>query len=318
MMMSPVAADQLINILLSPSIQRETFGSTPAWFKAFRQQAGAYSLSIDRALLGGRISQCFGFAFAAGYQSAIEALFQAEQTRLAAFCVSEKGGNHPRMIHTRLEHQSGQLIVTGEKSFVSGGVDAAQLYVACHDLRSGNGLDHNGRPCLKVLQLTPDIPGVEVKSLPPLGFMPEVTHGRVSLESVVITESMILSGDGYQDYIKPFRTYEDVHVLASICGYRLAEAIDGRWPEEIVDQYLTLIMALRSLSQMQLSKAPAHIGLAAIREQFDALVLRSNTYFEKSNTQAYEHWIRDQHLLQVARSAHEKRTSAARQTILQA
>lgn len=311
-------ADQLVNILLSPAFHRPSFDSTKNWFQAFRQQTGMFSLSIDRALLGGRMSQCLGYAFAAGYQSAIEALFDADSTQLAAFCVSETGGNHPRSIQTRLAKQANLLSLHGEKSFVSGAHDAQNLYIACLDVREGNGLDHAGRPCLKIVQISSDLPGVELHALPPLGFIPEVRHGKVSLQEVEISPTMILPGDGYLDYIKPFRSYEDVHVLAAVSAYRLAEAIQGHWPDAYIDQYLALIMALRSLSQMSLNNAPAHIGLAAIREQFDELVKQTDPFFESTNPAGYEHWIRDRRLLQVAKAAHEKRTHAARQAIFRA
>jgi hypothetical protein len=285
------------------------------WFKAFNQQTRQFDAALDRALLGGRFSVNVSFAFVAGYQSAIEALFQPEQIALAAFCVSEKNGNHPRAIETCLSQNGTQTLLSGSKTFVSGAGDAQVLYIACQDKRSNEGLDAEGRPLMKVVKLDARQAGVEIHALPALGFVPDIAHGKVSLNEVAVTAEMILPGDGYRDYVKAFRSYEDVHVLAAITAYRLGAAIDGKWPEQSIEAHISLILALRALADMNLQQAPAHIALAAIRTQLEDLLSRSDEYFQTSNPQAYSGWQRDKRLLSVARQAHQKRTVSAWQRL---
>jgi len=309
-------SETLLNILLSPSIKRQRFASMAEWFKSFNQQTRQFDLPLDRALLGGRFSSNVSFAFAAAYQSAIEALFQPEQIALAAFCVSEKNGNHPRAIESCLIQQANQTVISGRKSFVSGAADAQLLYVACQDKRSGDGFDATGRSLIKVVKLDAGQAGVEIQNLPALGFVPDIAHGSVTLREVQLSAEMILPGDGYLDYVKSFRSYEDVHVLAAIAAYRLGEAIEGKWPKQIIETHISLILALRALVGMNLQQAAAHIALAAIRTQLEDLLSRSEAHFQTSNPQAYSDWQRDKRLLNIARQAHQTRTASAWQRII--
>lgn len=304
-------AEELLNILLSPATRSQTFTSMAQWFHVFNQQVRRFELSLDRALLGGRLSENLSYAFAAGYQSAIEALFQPQALELSSFCVSESKGNHPRAIEARLTVEDGQLHLSGYKSFVSGAGDAQRLYIACLDQRIGHGLDAEGRPIIKVVSLAADQPGVEIESLPPLGFVPEVAHGKVRLNNVLLEPEALLPGDGYLNYVKAFRTYEDVHVLAAVTAYRLGEAIKARWPDQLVQSHLPIILGLRSLTQMDLQQPSAHIALAAVRSQLESLIQQTDSYFLKGNPEAFAAWQRDKVLLNVASKAHQKRTETA-------
>ena len=304
-------AGRLINILLSSSLERRTFGAMADWFKDFNQQTRHFSQAIDRAMLGGRMSANVGFTFSSAYQSAIEALFNPTEILLSSFCVTEEQGNHPRSIQTRLFEDAGQLLVTGSKSFVSGANDSQCLYIACRDERNGNGFDADGRPIIKMLSLKTDIEGVDVKAMPALGFIPEVSHGKVTLNNVLVTQTQVYPEDGYVGYVKAFRSYEDLYVLAAIVAYRLGEAVDQTWPEPFLEEHVSLVLALRSLSDMDLTKPAAHIGLAACRSQLTVLIEKTNTLFSKSDPEGYQRWCRDKVLLNIAQKAHEKRTTGA-------
>jgi acyl-CoA dehydrogenase len=303
--------DRLVNILLTGSLVRKTFGSMAAWFKDFNEQTRPFIMPIDRAIIGGSLSLNVGFAFASAYQSAIEALFQPQDSRLSSFCVTEEKGNHPRDIQTRLFIESGQLLISGSKKFVSGANDSQRLFIAGRDERDSNGLDKQGRPVLKMVELCTPSKGLKIEEMPALGFVPEISHGKVQLDNVHITEKQILKGDGYLDYLKAFRNYEDLYVLAAITGYRLGESLDGQWPKDTIENHIALLLAIRSLSSMNLSKAAAHIGLAACRAQLKALILNTNSLFESSNPNAYGLWDRDKVLLDIAKTAHQKRTQNA-------
>lgn len=303
--------ETVINILLSRSTQGQRFASMAQWFTSFNQQTGYFESPLHRAMLGGRFSANVSFAFAAAYQSAIESLFQPEACVLSAFCVSEKQGSHPRAIETALYQDPRGIRLSGSKGFVSGATDAECLYVACQDKRSGSGLDAEGRPLIKVVKVEVSQQGLEIQKLPPLGFVPDIAHGKVKFSDVLIKDEDILPGDGYLNYVKAFRSVEDVHVLAAITAYRLGEAIQGHWPEQLITAHLPVILGLHTLVEMELSKPAAHIGLAAVRSQFDELLRLTDKHFSLSNPQAFSDWNRDKVLLNVAQQAHQRRTDSA-------
>ena len=39
-------------------------------------------------------------------------------------------------------------------------------------------------------------------------FVPEISHAEVELDRVKVSDADVLPGDGYDDYLKPFRTIE--------------------------------------------------------------------------------------------------------------
>ena len=302
---------QLLDTLLDASQKRGTFESMASWFDAFNKQTRQFDRTIERAILGGRLSKNMGFAFASGYQSAVEALFQgqivAEGSRqIASLCVTEEEGNYPRAIKTCLVEENGRFFLSGNKAFVSGANDAQRMFIACR-----TGEDDQGRPQLKMVSVPTDAIGVEIKSLPTLKFIPEVSHGSVSLDRIELSSAQILKDDGYTHYVKPFRTYEDLHVLAAVLGYRLGEAIDSGWSQDIIQAHLPLILAIRALGDMDLSQATVHISLAACRDQLMDLIEKTDSVFEQYNPQHYRFWLRDKVLLKVAIKAHKLRTEKA-------
>lgn len=304
-------------LLLSRELGKERWAAMPMgeWFIKFKNATSGYERAIDRAFLAGCLSSNVGFAFAGAYQSAIEALFLLEESLLASVCVTEVGGNHPRAINTRLYYDGAQLRLMGEKSFVSGANDAGIIYVACRDEREGNGIDAEGRPLIKMLALNVGSASIDVEAMPSLGFLPEITHGKVKLD-LEVDDSVVLPGDGYLNYVKAFRTYEDLHVCAAIVGYRLGEAMSSEWGVEAVEQHIVLILALREISTMDLRSSAAHIALSSCRRRLDDLIAETNVLFEDKNNEAYVRWQRDSRLLKVASKAHGVRTEKAWQSFI--
>ena len=302
---------ELLDTLLDPRLERWQPTGMAEWFKVFKQSTERFDKSIDKALLGGRMSQCVGFAFSAGYQSAIESLFGLEEPVMASLCVTEAEGNHPRAIKSRLFEDDGKLFISGRKNFISGAEHAGLMYVACRDERFGEGLDAQGRPIIKVLKIPTKAAGVSIETMPALGFIPEVSHGRVWLDAVALEAEQVLSGDGYLNYVKAFRSYEDLHVLASIAAYRLGEAVDSAWGKGFIEQHLAVILALRELASMPLDSAVAHIALSACRSQLMTLIEASDSMFEEKNAEGFQSWQRDKVLLKVASKAHKARTERA-------
>lgn len=57
-------------------------------------------------------------------------------------------------------------------------------------------------------------------------FIPELPHAQVELDGVLVHDADILPGDGYDDYLKPFRTIEVIYVHTALAGHLIGVA---RW-----------------------------------------------------------------------------------------
>src|SRR3954463_13200124 len=102
---------------------------TGAGWEALREPTGT---TVARAAIGGARADRVGYAFALGYEAALEALTGARGA--SAFCVTEAGGNHPRAIRTALVDGK----VTGEKAWAPLADRATHLLVVA---REGTGAD---------------------------------------------------------------------------------------------------------------------------------------------------------------------------------
>lgn len=280
--------------------------SMAEWFQGFNDSVRDYDSSLDRAILGGRMSRDVGHAFVSGYQSALERLFGMESPMLASLCVSERGGNHPRAIETRLSTDGDRFVLNGHKQFVSGAEDSQQLFVA-----ATTGTSSEGYPTLKLVRVDARQSGVNVRPMPPLGFVPEISHGTVTLQDVRIAPDQVLPGDGYLQYIKPFRTLEDLHVLAALAAFRMGEAIESNWDKTEQALHLPPLLALRQLNTMPINAPETHLALFACREQMNVLFAATDDQYRQRNPEGFKRWERDRKLLDIAGKAQNQRTQKA-------
>ena len=201
------------------------------WRSATAAARAAWQAPVDRALIGGACADRLGFAFANGYAEALRAL--VGDVGVAALCATEEGGAHPRAIQTRLE--AGEL--TGKKKWATGATSAAVLLVV-----ASTGIV-DGKNQLRVVRVAANAPGVRMHptSSP---FVPEIPHAEIELDHVRVADSDVLPGDGYEDYLKPFRTVEDIHVHAALAGYAAGVARRRGW-HELAERWLALALAAR-------------------------------------------------------------------------
>lgn len=265
---------------------------------------------VSRALVGGAWMDRIGYAFATGYRTALEALIPSLHGP-AVLAATELGGGHPRAIHTRLGREpDGRWRLDGQKTWCTLGPHAERLLVVAR-----TGEDAAGRPVLKVVQVPPDAPGVRVTALPELPFVPEIPHASLGLEGVVVDAADILPGDGYADYLKPFRTVEDVHVFAALTGHTLARLLARSGPAALIERGLALSAALLTLGQQSPSASSTHLALTAALEDGRALLHAAGTYVEEPGSLAAQRWARDLPLLDVAGKARRARAEAARAAV---
>jgi hypothetical protein len=291
-------------------------GPTPlVWWEAFREHRCPWSAPIDQAVVGGLRADRLGFAFAAGYQAALRRLVPSLPVdRLASICVTEEGGAHPRAIATTLRDdpagRPGRYRLSGRKMWATLSCDGALAVVI-----ASTGIDSAGRPRLRAVRLPLDAAGVTVTPMPPTAFTPEISHGSLRFDDVAVAEPDLLPGDAYVCYVKPFRTVEDVHVLAAVTAYLLGVAMRFDFPEASRQDLLLTILALRGLAPCDPSAPEVHLALdaciAAHRRALQAVEAR----WSSVDVDVRSRWQRDVGLLEIAGRARMQRLAAARRIL---
>ena len=103
----------------------------PQWQQRLRAIALEWPDPAARALVAGAEAPCVAFAFAAGYQAALERMLgPAPGNPFRALCVTEREGNRPRNIHATLRAADDGWRLSGEKTYVTGGAHAQLLCIA--------------------------------------------------------------------------------------------------------------------------------------------------------------------------------------------
>jgi alkylation response protein AidB-like acyl-CoA dehydrogenase len=266
-----------------------------------------FLLPLDRAVAGGRVSDRVGFAFACGYEAALHALVPSLPAEaVAGFSVTEERGNHPRAIETRLERTAEGYSLSGSKRWSTMAPLSDRLVVV-----ATTGAAADGRPELRAVVVERHAPGLTVTEMPPPPFVPEVPHAELGFERVAIAEGAVLPGDGYTDYVKAFRTVEDLHVNASVLGYLLSAAGRNGWPDTLVERLSASVAAARSLSALDPKRAETHVALAGLLADVASIVEAAESSWVLASDGERERWNRDRVLTQVASKARAQRRARA-------
>lgn len=302
--------DELLRFLLTESPTPAPLGSVEDWWTRHLQLSSRFSLPVDVAFAGGFAADRLGYAFASGYHSALRTLLpQLLPQHRYALCVTEAGGGHPAAMQTRLTGSvDGPLRLDGTKAFVTLGTAADELLVVASE-----GQDAQGRNRLRLVRIDSRRAGVTVTELPETPFVPEVPHAELRLHEVAIAPEEVLPGDGYERYVKPFRTVEDCHVFAAVLGWLLQVARRSGWPDEVREELLALAVMMRGLAQADAASPAVHLALAGAIDLFRKRVDGLGPLWEQVDTPTRERWERDRLLLNVAGKVRAKRRETARQ-----
>lgn len=263
------------------------------WWAASKATRHQFPSSIDRAAALGSTADRLGHAFLGGYTSAITALDPTlSPDELGALCATESGGGHPRAILTTLENNR----LNGTKHFVSGGTLATVLLIVA---KTG---EKNGRPELRVARVRANAPGLKAEQGAALDFVPEIPHAAITLTDTPV--EAVLEGDGYERYLKPFRTIEDLHVFAAILSCLIA---NGRaaFPRAATEQFLGVLSAILSLGREDPSSPSVHLALAGVLTTSRALIDSLDLSGLRPDFRA--RFERDKPLLQIAQRVREQR-----------
>jgi len=296
--------DALIRLVLEPQPMPPA-ESLVAWWQATAARRDAYDTPVDRAIAGGACADRVAFAFASGYSEALRAMVPSLRG-LSSFCASEEGGAHPRFIKTQLAPaEPGRYTLTGRKKWATNASAAGALLVVAS---TGTGPDGKNR--LRVVRVPVSAPGVTVHTTT-APFVPEIPHAEVSLDGVSIPEADVLPGDGYDDYLKPFRTIEDLHVHAALLGYTIGVARRRGFPKELVERGLALAVTTRALAREDAKAATTHLAIAGLLALATAYIDDFDKLWSASPDDELARWKRDRMLLAVAGKARAARRDVA-------
>ncbi len=300
--------DDAIGFLLkAPAASRECL-DVAAWWPRQREIAAVWRNPMDLAIVGGFSADRVGWAFASGYQAALHALFPGvPEDRIAALCVTEADGNSPKAIKSTLRREGNEWILNGAKRWTTLGPEGALFFVAARDAGASGE-----RAVIRVARVASDAPGVTITPMPATRFVPEVPHAQLRFEEVRLADDTLLPGDGYEDYVKRFRTVEDLHVNAAVVGYLVREARRLAWPVAWIERALAALHALRSIAAEDAGAPATHIALAgALACSAGRLSDCEQFWTATQDDPARERWTRDLELLGVAGGARAQRTARA-------
>ena len=199
-------------------------------------------------------------------------------------------------------------MLDGEKRWTTLGPSASTLLVAAR-------VDAPGapRPELRVVAIEARTQGVTITPMPDAPFVPEIPHASVSLRGVRVSEENVLPGDGYDRYVKRFRTVEDIHVFGAALGHavRMLRLRGGAHAQRLtLEDALAVLVALRGLAEEDPSSAGTHIALAGVLSA-GRRVLESLAPLTSGDDEASVRWRRDRVLLSVAGNARKQRLERA-------
>ncbi|MBF7730421.1 acyl-CoA dehydrogenase family protein [Pseudomonas sp. N040] len=257
---------------------------------------------FELAVLGGCRAATPGLAFLAGYQGALRVLWPSAPASLGALCVTENKSTRPADMRTRLDG----LRLNGRKDFVTAGDAADWLLVAAREEPAGEA------PRLALAVLRAGAPGIEVENLPALPLMLDIGHARLHLRDAQCER---LAGDGWDAYVKPFRSIEDLHVLAALTAWHYGLGRECGWPQALQLRLLALLAGCAEVARQDPSAAATHLLLAGLFAQQQTLKPELEAAFAGGPPHWARLWQRDQHLLTVAAAARAKRLQKALATL---
>lgn len=301
---------RLLDVLAANAEAKQIRTLPEVWGAYRRERASGGSPFTATVVAASRVDR-LGFAFAAGYPAALEHL--VPDVRLpCAFCVTEANGNSPRAIETTFARRGDRYELCGTKTFVTFGSHAETLLVV---VRVGEKPD--GRPDLAVVQIPASRQGVLLQKLSETPFVPEVPHASVRLEGVEALESERLPGDGYLDYVKPFRTIEDIHVVGATLGYLVGLARRTQTVTTLIAEMSADLVALDRLRDGSPLDPRVHIALHGVYQRVTRLVAGEELarLMDGAPEDERDRWERDQPLLRVASKARAARFEAAKREL---
>jgi hypothetical protein len=129
--------DDVLGHLLQASSGAEECEDVARWWPGYLRLERTWRNPMDRAMVAGSSADRAAWAFAGGYQCALQALFPGlPEDALAALCVSEDEGNHPRAIRTALHRAAAGWRLEGAKRWTTLGPQGALFLVLAREAQT--------------------------------------------------------------------------------------------------------------------------------------------------------------------------------------
>jgi acyl-CoA dehydrogenase len=305
------AVERLLDHLLTSEPAAITAADFSAWWSLSKARGDAWEASLDAALARAFAADRLGYAFAAGYHGALRMLVRSHtRDHLVALCATEARGNRPRHIEARLARTAQGEVVSGKKRFATLAMLAEELLVVASE-----GTDEAGRNRLRIARVSARAPGVTITAMPATPFAPEIPHAEIALERAPVIE--LLPGDGYDRYLKPFRTVEDSVVHAALLAYLLGVARRSQWPHAALERLSLELVAAHTIASRDPASVATHVALAGLIETTRALIADLAPHWERVGPVERDRWQRDQGLFTVAGRARDARRERAWERIAQ-
>ena len=262
--------------------------------------------SASRAAWVGWSCDRLGFAFVGGYASALALLAPGGPPRVC-LAATESGGARPREIETRVDLDAEGAVVTGEKTFATLASKCEQLLVFAWT----GERDDAGHKRLRLVRVPAGARGVTIVDRPALPFAPEIPHATVTFDGVRVGASDVLEGAGSARYVKPFRTIEDVHVLAATVGMLLRVGRASACGPRALEDLSSVLASLGALAAADAASPATHVALAGAFVSFERALTDHEARLFAGDVAVREMWERDRPILRVASRARELRAAAA-------
>lgn len=258
--------------------------------------------SFALAVYGGRVASTPGLAFLAGYQAALRALWADAPEGLGALCATENRKLRPADMSTRVLG----MTLTGCKDFVTAGASASWLLVPAREEQPGESIR------LGLFVVRPGSAGVLLETGRQLPLLPDIPHARLHLEQATAER---LEGDGWTDYVKPFRSLEDLYVLVALAAWIYGIGLQHQWPRGLMLRLLAVLVSGAEIAGQSPHEPVTHLLLGALIEQFHALRPELDSALDMTEGPWADLWRRDNGVLGLARNAQDRRLRKAMQVL---
>jgi acyl-CoA dehydrogenase len=196
--------------------------------------------------------------------------------------------------------------LNGKKKYITCAKEADFFLVA-----ASVGISDDGKNNIRMIKIDSKTPGITIVPMKDIHLVPEISHCELIFTDVKIFESDLLPGDGYTDYIKPFRTIEDLHISACILGYLFQNACRYDWGTDIKEIILGRIVSVRNLALSNPTAPAVHIVTGDVLKQIKELFKLLEPFWEKVGGEAKQDWDRDKILMTIADKARTRRLQTA-------
>lgn len=296
--------------LLAAPVPPAPCDTVAEWWPRHTLMSREWPGTMEQAIVGGFLADRVAWAFASAYQAALRALVPSlPDDSLACLCVTEADGNSPAAIRSelgRVDHAWFEL--NGAKKWTTLGPEGALFLVAARDASASTA----ERAALRVAMVPASLSGVRLEGMPPTKFVPEVPHAQIRFKNVRIPVEALLPGDGYERYVKPFRTVEDAHVTAGVVAYLVREARRLGWSKAWIERAVSVLLSLEAVGVLEPSSSATHVAIAGALSFVHELVAEAERLWTWSPADpAAARWERDRQLLNIASAARIQRIDRA-------